>query len=324
MLNKLSLRKKLWVIGCVPLFGFLVLNIIDISKSYSNVKELKVMSHDIAIAMELRPLITELQKERGRSVGYTASQSPAVYEKLQQQRSKTDQVFEDLNVRFNSGELQSKHESVTEDLRSIIGDRSTLIELRNAVDAQQNIDIYYLEEYTDYIYKGLDFLNTTAKASTDKDISTDLLSYYFFLDMKDALGQERAILYAAFLSDSLTVHQFARYAFLEEDVEFLLHEFEELAEAGMLDIYHTRKDDERNFVVDKYIQVFKENNFDGNFNQDPEAWFADITTKIGLYGEIDQALVELYCRSWRRKGCIECSFYNHQYYTGDFFNLSSS
>ena len=31
------------------------------------------MNNDINIVLKLRPLVTELQKERGRSVGYTAS-----------------------------------------------------------------------------------------------------------------------------------------------------------------------------------------------------------------------------------------------------------
>ena len=301
MLNKLSLRKKLWVIGCVPLFGFLVLNVIDISKSASDVSALKNMSTDIGIVMELRPLITELQKERGRSVGYTASKSEAVFEKLEQQRANTDQVFAELLTRFNNGELRSNNESVNQDLQSIIGDKSTLNELRAAVNAQNETGVHYLVNYTDYIYKGLDFLNTTAKASSDKEISTNLLAYYFFLDMKDALGQERAILYGAFLTNELTPEAFARYSFLVEDVKFLEHEFNQLADPDMYELYNSQLSDPRISKVDQYMKVFDEKNLEGDFNQDPEAWFADITAKIGLFGEIDQQLVEFIFASSEEK-----------------------
>ncbi len=292
MLKKLSLRKKLWVIGSVPLAGFLILNLIDITKSVGTVNELKSMSQDIEIVMELRPLITELQKERGRSVGYTASKSEEVYEKLQAQRANTDQIFASLVNRFDSGELRSQNDAVNEDLSDIIGDKSTLISLRQAVDAQTKTGVEYLTDYTNYIYKGLNFLNTTAKNSSDKDVSTNLLAYYFFLDMKDALGQERALLYGAFLTDELSVPEFARFSFLEEDVKFLENELKELADPRMVTIYESYQNDSRISKVDSYLAVYKEKNFDGNYGQDPEAWFADITAKIGLYGQIDQELVE--------------------------------
>ncbi|MCG8372123.1 MAG: methyl-accepting chemotaxis protein [Balneolales bacterium] len=281
------MRKKLWTLGSVPLLGFLVLIVIDIAHLGTEISQIKDMNNDIQVALQLRPLVTELQKERGRSVGYTASKTDEVYSKLQEQRTATDRVFEDLQNRFRSGELNSSNPYTNSKLEKIISDKTILSQLRNSVDEQSKTGVQYLENYTDYIYNGLDFLNYTAKNAPDQTISNNLLGYYFFLDMKDVLGQERAILYGTFLADTIDADSFGRYVFLQEDTEFLIHEFQLLADPEAFQFFNSRLNDERVAEVQRFKESFEARKFAGNYGEDAEAWFAAITAKIGLYGEMD-------------------------------------
>lgn len=292
MLKKLSLRKKLWVLGCLPLFGFLTLVTIDIVQLTNHSQMLRSMNTDVNIAMELRPLITELQKERGRSVGYTSNQSPEVYSKLIQQRNATDAVFTRLKDAYNSGELVSKNDIVNNELESFLGNKNTLSELRSNVDAQNETGVIYLKEYTSYILKGLDFLNLISKKSADKEVAANLLGYYFFLDMKDTFGQKRALLYSAFLRDSATIEEYGRYTFVKDDAEFLFHEFEVLSDPEILELHNSRLGDPRLAKVDQHERIFDERLFEGNFGVSPEVWFDDISAKIGLYNEIDAEIAQ--------------------------------
>ncbi len=288
MKKKLSLRKKLWVLGCLPLFGFLFLVILNMTNLVNQTSALQSMNNDTRIAMELRPFITELQKERGRSVGYIASGgSEEVFVKLEQQRKSTDEAFNSLSIKFSNGELTSENPSINNQLAVLLRDKSTLNSLRYRVNAQNEAGINYLKDYTDYIFLGLDFLNQTSKAAIDKEVSTNLLAYFFFLDMKDALGQERAVLYGAFLSDNIDVPSYGRYAFLDQDYDFLEHEFLALINDDAAGFYTEKLDDQRITDVELYKNAFEAKLLDGNYGQDAEQWFAAITAKIGLFSEID-------------------------------------
>ena len=64
--------------------------------------------------------------------------------------------------------------------------------------------------------------------------------------MKDILGQERAILYGAFLSDSLQVEEYGRYAFLSEEFKFLEHEFLSMVDENVAVFYSDKQKDQRN------------------------------------------------------------------------------
>ncbi len=293
MLNKLSLQKKLWLLGCLPLSGFLILGVLDIFSLINHSKGLESLNDDIGIVLELRPLVTELQKERGRSVGYTASGAkPEVFAKLQNQRKATDAIFEELSLAYSNGELTSSNDVINKELQQFISDKSALNTLRKQVDNQQETGLFYLENYTNYINLGLGFLNKTAKGATNKEISTNLLAYYFYLNMKDILGQERAILYGAFLSNEIDVKSYGRYAFLAEDFVSLERQFLSLIDEEAGYAYTNNSNDQRIINVDNFKKSFDSKLLEGSYNQDAEAWFGAISSKIGLFGEIDNELVE--------------------------------
>jgi methyl-accepting chemotaxis protein len=290
MIDKLSLRKKLWLLGILPLFGFIVLLIINVAQLSNHMVELKKINKDINVAMELGPLVTELQKERGRSVGYLASQNPEVYEKLLQQRENTDQVFNSLYERYSTGILDPQNPTVEKELRKILGDKSNLIALRAKVDSKDINSIQLLKAYTTYLDSGMDFLNVLARNISDKEISTMLLSYYFFIDAKDVLGQERAVLYSAFLNGSISPEAYGHYVHLDENIDFLLHEFEILADNDVTAKYEAILNDPVFATVNSFKTDFEAKNLTGNYNQDPEKWFSSISKKIGLVGEVDQEI----------------------------------
>ena len=234
------------LLGCLPLGVFLLLAGNNVFSLLQDSNNLAVMNNDINIVLKLRPLVTELQKERGRSVGYTASgANPDVYVKLKQQRSAADEIFNDLSDAFSGGELVASNASINKELQQFISDESTLNTLRRQVDNQEQQQIEYLKNYTSYIFLGLDFLNKSSKNATNKHVSTNLLAYYYFLNMKDILGQERAILYGAFLSDSLQVEEYGRCAFLSEEFKFLEHEFLSMVDENAAVFYSDKQKHQR-------------------------------------------------------------------------------
>ncbi|MCG8372122.1 MAG: methyl-accepting chemotaxis protein [Balneolales bacterium] len=245
------------------------------------------MSENVEIALQIRSVISELQKERGRSVGYTATQDSEVYQKLVEQRLKTDDAIANIVSDYENQLLKSQHPEITRQFEDFILDTKTLTDLRNSVDAQKLEEIDYLVVYNNHILKGLDIFNTIAKNAADHHTASNLLAYYFFLDMKDALGQERAILYSAFLKNEISIRLYGRYAFLKDDISFLEHEFEQLADREIVEYYKSKVDNPVVRKADEITAIFDDKTLEGNYGVNPEEWFSTITAKIGFYGEID-------------------------------------
>ena len=60
---QLSLRKKLWLLGFLPLLGFLVMVAISTTQLFREKNDIKNLRNDIHIALQVRPLITEGSRE---------------------------------------------------------------------------------------------------------------------------------------------------------------------------------------------------------------------------------------------------------------------
>lgn len=287
---QLSLRKKLWLLGFLPLLGFLVMVAISTTQLFREKNDIKNLRNDIHIALQVRPLITELQKERGRSVGYSATRDPEVFKKLQEQRKATDTIISDLHERYQNGELRSDKETVNNALSALLTETKPLQTLRNKVDQQNEEGIEYLIDYTALISNGLVFINTAAINNSDQDLTVDLMSYFLFAKSKDLLGQERAVLYSSFLRNATIPEEYARYYFIQKQFADLEFQNSMLFNPELSAMYNAALSDARITEVEPFQQSFEKHGLDGNYNQNAEAWFKAISNKIALYNEVDASI----------------------------------
>ncbi|MEO1022397.1 MAG: methyl-accepting chemotaxis protein [Bacteroidota bacterium] len=291
MLKRLTLRSKLWVLSGIPLIGFLVLLLNNVVGDIQVSSELKGLTQDIEIATSVRAIITEVQKERGRSSGYITSEgSREAYALLEAQRKQTDAVLQEARLRFKQNEQLSDVKDVDESIKRFLYAQQTLFSLRGKVDARDFDELSLLLAYTDYVKDGLTVFNAIGKSSPDYEVGSSLLSLYYFLTYKDFHGQERSILYGAFTKDTTDVDLYGRYTFTKNSKDFLNNQFLALMSPEERDSYNLITQSLAADKVKSYFSTFEANGLDGNYQSDAEAWFSAMTSYMGELGGMEQIL----------------------------------
>lgn len=292
VVDKLSLRKKLWVLSSIPLIGFLVLSIFSISEINQKRKKVEALQETVGIAQTIEGIITELQKERGRSTGYLASGSDEVFAKLLEQRSATDAKLKSAREQFNIQGISSGDSELDQIYKDFLFSTNTLNGLRSNVNSLEITGVENLKGYTDYIYEGLEIFSVMASKSPNPQMTKEFMTFLTLLKIKDVVGQERAILYGSFSKNETTIPLFSRYGYLQIFTEQQESSFKKNAPTALVTLYNQTLSGETIEQVNSFKQVYLERALDGNYYQDNEAWFNAITAKIGLMGKIEKAYSE--------------------------------
>ena len=185
-LKNLSMRYKLLLL-ILP--AMLMLLFLFISRTNSYLQQLQTMEQAVAqveLLKALNPLITELQKERGLSAVYLASQqSPQDRQSLQEQQQKTDTGISGLQDFIRASAGDSSLSGFTRELQG-------LTHLRQQVLAASADSKTLLASYTRIIVQGLGFNQTSLQQSQVPDILRLLSGYSAISNLTEMAGRERA------------------------------------------------------------------------------------------------------------------------------------
>jgi diguanylate cyclase (GGDEF)-like protein/hemerythrin-like metal-binding protein len=91
--EKTTIHQRLWIIFALPLTFFIIQTLFISYNGYQKYDELKKIQQITQTAVNINNVITQLQKERGLSSAYIASGYRHFKDKLDTQRSKTDQII---------------------------------------------------------------------------------------------------------------------------------------------------------------------------------------------------------------------------------------
>ncbi len=160
-------------------------------------KRLRLQSADAASALvEVAPLISglvhELQKERGASVGFIASQGKMFADTLRNQRPVTDAALGRWRARmatFDRSALGAKLGRSLDDAEVALG---TLAGTRSAVDTLALAPPKAADYFTAAIAHLLDSVESTGDLSEDVGILRQSMAFSAFVTRKEFAGQERA------------------------------------------------------------------------------------------------------------------------------------
>ena len=144
-------------------------------------------------AVILSSLLHQLQRERGLSSGFIASNSSRFAESLTQQRNATDQAL----LALTRQQLNALH-TPDEATQTARGDLLRIAVLREAISTLTLSRDATVDRYTEMINLLLDHMATTL--ATDSGALGAQLAFVSFLQAKDMMGQERALLTAILTS----------------------------------------------------------------------------------------------------------------------------
>ncbi len=308
---KMKIKQKLSVIILIPL---IILVIFTIAVSNAKIHEFK-MEADIVelidLSTKLSTFVHEAQKERGATAVFIGSRGDKFQSELSSQRVTTDEKLDLLQDYLEKFDATEYSEELVQKLAIIKSNINQLESMRASVD-QLSIDgATAIGYYTNMNSNSLDILTSISNSAEDPNIIRGVISYYSFLQAKERVGIERAILSKTFANKEFTQTDYTKVSTIISEQENYLesffafadesfsHKFNEL-KASSLTVNYT---DKNGATVSEIITPFQKVEELRNIalQTEPETWdvdagywFSVITSKINQLKEIDDYIaVEL-------------------------------
>ena len=201
MLN--SIRVKILLLAGIPLLIFVIAvgnTLYDNAVQYGEFERLQTLS---AISTDLSGVIHEMQKERGMSAIFVASDNGDIRSKLVSQRREADEKRAALGETIGELDVQSLAREYQNDLDGVLSSLAGLDGFRSQVDRKAVDVMGVVSFYSGTIGGMIDVINYASKLSTDRELTSLLLSYVTLIRAKEASGKERALMSGVVARDEI-------------------------------------------------------------------------------------------------------------------------
>lgn len=294
MLQNFSLKTKIGLIILFPLCGYLLMSGMQLAATYGQLRSAKEVVDLTKYSSQISLLVHELQKERGASSGFLASNGQEFRDILVAQRIETDKMEKAYRQSETIMQEQSAGKSVAGKMQEVDTLLRGLVDIRRKVTQQEIESKTAIGNYTELIKALLNTVSSTSHFSDNPIITSQMFAYVNFLQGKELAGQERAVLSGVFGKGVFTVDTYNRFLQLMagQDNYFAAFRAESLEEAQ--ELYTTTMQGGAVDEVDRMRKVALSVGLNDTkpFGIDAESWFKTITGKINLLKNLDDALAK--------------------------------
>jgi methyl-accepting chemotaxis protein len=298
LINDLSMRGKLITLVVPALLVILYFAAESIVLNYGKLGDMQQLRSMVEIAETGDPLAEALQKERGRSAVFFASQpgtdaARKAQRELADQRRQTDARISDYRSRI--GTLISENtfdSSVEASLQSFRQGLENLGSLRGSVDNRSIAASDSAERYTALVMGLLDRISLIIRHSTDAELTREVNAYYALAEAAEMSGRERAAGASLIRSgdfDLPAVRQIAELGGQQQS-------YFDQALAMLPSDSSLRRTLERQpgMTVSRVLQQQRATLFSspsGMYALDATDWFATATRRIGKLNEVRESIL---------------------------------
>ena len=290
-LSSFKVRTKMLVFMLIPLGTLIFFSLIILTDRHKAFTDASRLSDGIVLTSKVAQLIHELQKERGASMGYLGARNDVFKQKLVQQRVLSDSEIKNLKNYLQDFDLESYPIGLQSSVSALTQKIDEIFQTRAGVDNASMKAGDAIAYYTQIIALGFVVISDVASMSAN-EIAEALRTYIDFLNVKENVGQERAILSNTFGADKFAQGNYERFIFLMSAQEIYLTNFKVYASQKALDLYNKDSQDPSFGEVERMRQVAIAKSRDGGFGIDGGYWFDTITKKIILLKEIEDVLTQ--------------------------------
>ncbi|MFN2361975.1 MAG: methyl-accepting chemotaxis protein, partial [Marinobacter sp.] len=198
LINNFSMRGKLITLVVPALLVILYFAAESIVLDYGRLGDMQQLRSMVEVAETGDPLAEALQKERGRSAIFFASNpgtdsARKAQRELADQRRHTDARISDYRSGINTLISENTFDSSVEtSLQSVSQGLDSLASLRNSVDNRGIAASDSAERYTALVMGLLDRIPLIIRRSTDPELTRDVNAYYALAEAAEMAGRERA------------------------------------------------------------------------------------------------------------------------------------
>ncbi|GAA0820990.1 methyl-accepting chemotaxis protein [Colwellia asteriadis] len=290
LLKKLPIRYKIALMIVPVAIVLLVLAVADLSKNKSVMDEADKVGSLTRLSIAGSALVHELQKERGASAGFIASQGKSFADILKQQHAATDSKIAAWQSDFSRFNEQKFDLNISAKLNTAKTKLAQINTIRKQV-ASQTISLadtvkYYTEINTVFIEAVLSISNS----SSDANLTAHLFSFYNFIASKERAGIERAVLSATFSANEFSEGGYKKFVSLVTEQQAFMSTFLNSTSKDHMSFYHNKMNINAVVQVDAYRKIADERFVQGQFNTDATQWFESATVRINALKDVESRL----------------------------------
>ncbi len=289
-MNRFKIKTKLRLLLLSPLIGlFIVAGLISYER-YQRYVNFDMLNKVVLLSTKVTSLVHELQKERGMTAGFLASNGKNFTNKLPRQRELTDQKIHDFENNLKEITLVYYKKDFSDLLYTAQNKLENIKKIRkdimNFKISGKNAISYYTKMNTSF----LELVRKTASFSIKNEMTIQLTSYTNFLLAKERAGIERAVGAVSFANDHFAIGAKLKFNRLISEQNAYLNSFEKLANKKAYLFYKKVLSGPIIKDVNNMRNIALNAKDEKNFNIDSFHWFKTITKKINMLKQIDDEI----------------------------------
>jgi hypothetical protein len=292
-MTKLTLSARLVLLLALPLAGVVAFGLHGAWDKWSTRQNFARIRTSGAALRQLGEVVHELQRERGRAAVFVGSHGAKFAAEWPEQQHRTDAAiakFQALRAALDEHALGNDAAALHEAMAAL----DQLAAKRSAAAAFSITAAESSTYFTNTIAAQLDVIVAMSHAIGDARVGNAIDCYVSFLQMKEQVGIERAVLAGVFSADKFTGDAFQRFnhaTAAQETYGRVFHDFATPEQESLVPQIV------RGTAVDQAAAMRKtalERAATGGFNVDSAAWFDAITAKIELMKQVEDRLAADY------------------------------
>lgn len=282
-----SICRRLRILACASIVPLIMLAYCLVDRCWTSYEQAKQGPAIVSATTYLADLTHELQKERGMSAGFIASQGASFKKELAEQRKLTDEVLQQFESRLEEG-AEAGLVTVA-DIQDIRQRQQELTKLRIAVDTFQPAPPI-LKAYTAFIRHNLDRAIDYSRSAKGSGMIGTLVAAEMLAFTKEHAGLQRARVAQALGSGQADASLRRQISDLQRAQEEHLDHFASLVPPHVNEMLQASQAAPHSVQAKEIIsQVIGATDTD-RFDVDPKQWWEVQTARLGDYRKMQVEL----------------------------------
>jgi methyl-accepting chemotaxis protein len=293
--KQLAIKNQMRLLVSIPVFFLAVILVANGMERYRTITEATAVKELAVMAGLITEIAHEAQKERGMTAGFLGSKGQKFGDRLPAQRGETDTRITALKEYLQHSAADKNDAALAKNLGEALAEADKISSIRQQADTLAIAGPEAIAFYTGAIEKLLGTIPQIARTTPDAGTMRALTAYYSFVEAKERMGQERAVLNNTFANDRFAPGMRRKFVqILAEQSSFLKNFLVFSGQPGASAYQEKMKGSAvaevaamENATLEKLAD-----NIEEGFGINAEGWFAAMTGKIDLMKEIETHLAE--------------------------------
>ncbi len=290
MFERLSIKNRLLLYAGVPILALLVFTVAAIMQQLDEIRALHQTKALTGLSIALGEAVHELQRERGMSAAFVASQGSRFADRLPAQHQAVDKQIEKLGSALAAVNVSQLSPEYQQHIKPAIASLEQRVSLRQQVDQRQIRTRDVIQNYTALIKALLQAALRSSNEMTQAQLARLTNAKSALAYLKEHIGQERALLSAAFSAGQISQQNYDLFISLLSDQE----NFKDLAMAFAPPKHQAALKAALDHPVIREVEgieaLVRNTGPNAELSYSPETWFDQITAKIDRLRGVEEGL----------------------------------